>query len=384
MSESIRYAARTDVGRQRELNEDSVFVSPHVFVVADGLGGHKGGEVASALAIETISPLAELTPSESAGQLSAAIFSANRTILGRARSDAAVAGMGTTITAVVIDGPKAHLAHVGDSRAYLIRHGGIEQLTEDHTMVGRLVREGRLSPEEAERHPQRSMLTRALGSESSVRVDESQIPLLAGDRLLLCSDGLTNMLSDAEIGQHVRDGKDLQEICDALIDAANARGGIDNITAALIEMPNTLEGSDPAAIRSVGSSVDDARPQRRSGRRALVWSAIVLTLLLATAGGLRAWANSSWFVGDTGGEVAVFQGLPMDLPLVRLRRVIETTGITIGDLPDHLQREVRRGITATSREDARRIVTAQIAPNVGATAEPPEDATPPPTGSPSS
>lgn len=384
MSDTIRAAARTDVGRQRELNEDSVFIGGHVFVVADGLGGHKGGEVASAIAIDTIKPLADLTPSEAAAQINDAVQRANVAIFDRSRGDHTVTGMGTTVTAFVVDGAIGHLVHVGDSRAYLIRDGAIEQLSEDHSMVARMVREGRLTPEEAERHPQRSMLTRALGSERDVRLDDTDIPLAPGDRILLCSDGLTNMLSDAEIAATILDRIAPQEICDALIDQANERGGIDNITAALIELPASLVGAPLPTTRSIGGTNDAAAP--RSARRALTWIGIVLIFALAITGGLRLWANSSWFVGETSGEVAVFRGLPMQLPLIRLRQVVDTTGIPVADLPEYLQGTVRDGIRASSRDDAQHIVTTQIAPNVVSTADPnPEptaSASPSITGSP--
>lgn len=368
MSLTLRSASRTDVGRHREGNEDSCFAGGHLFIVADGLGGHKGGEVASALAVETVRSLADLEAARAAADLASVVRAANQAVLDRARSDADLSGMGTTMTAVVIAGSTARLVHVGDSRCYLIRDGVIQQLTQDHTMVARMVRDGRLTPQEAEQHPQRSMLTRAVGSEPQIDLDEADIALAPGDRLLLCSDGLTNMLTDGEIAALARDGDDLDAICDALVDAANAHGGVDNITVVLVDISGTPDDDEtPVATAlqddAVDDAVDDAATRGRAvPRRAIVWLALVLALTVGGAVGLRAWADTSWYVGHTGGDVAVFQGLPMDIPLLRLHRVVQQTEIALDDLPEYLQREIREGITADSLDDARRVIQLQILP----------------------
>ena len=231
--------AGTDVGRARSGNEDSYFCGRTVFAVADGLGGHQGGEVASAAAVE---PLAALDGREFAGAgeaaeaLAAAIREGNAAILERAAGDPGLWGMGTTMTAAALAGERhLQLAHVGDSRAYLLRDGSLEQLTTDHTVVGELVRRGRLTPEQAAIHPERSILTRAVGLDPRVPVDTPDpVELRDGDQVLLCSDGLTEAVDDDRIAELLSAGADGEAACRSLIDAANGAGGPDNITVVLL------------------------------------------------------------------------------------------------------------------------------------------------------
>ena len=231
--------AVTDVGRTRAGNEDSYFCGRTVFAVADGLGGHQGGEVASAAAVE---PLAALDgrefaePGEAAEALAAAIREGNAAILERAAGDPGLWGMGTTVTAAALAGERhLQLAHVGDSRAYLLRDGSLEQLTTDHTVVGELVRRGRLTPEQAAIHPERSILTRAVGLDPRVPVDTPDpVELRDGDQVLLCSDGLTEAVDDDRITELLSAGADGEAACRSLIDASNAAGGPDNITVVLL------------------------------------------------------------------------------------------------------------------------------------------------------
>jgi PPM family protein phosphatase len=231
--------AGTDVGRARSGNEDSYFCGRTVFAVADGLGGHQGGEVASAAAVE---PLAALDgrefadPAEAAEALTAAIREANSAILDRAAGDPGLWGMGTTVTAAGLAGERhLQLAHVGDSRAYLLRDGSLEQLTTDHTVVAELVRRGRLTPAQAAIHPERSILTRAVGLDPRIPVDTPEpVELRDGDQVLLCSDGLTEAVDDDQIAELLSSQDDGNAACQALIDAANAAGGPDNITVVLL------------------------------------------------------------------------------------------------------------------------------------------------------
>jgi PPM family protein phosphatase len=233
--------AGTDVGRARSGNEDSYFCGRTVFAVADGLGGHQGGEVASAAAVE---PLAALDgrefadPAEAAEALTAAIREANAAILDRAAGDPGLWGMGTTVTAAALAGERhLQLAHVGDSRAYLLRDGSLEQLSTDHTVVAELVRRGRLTPAQAAIHPERSILTRAVGLDPRIPVDTPDpLELQDGDQVLLCSDGLTEAVDDDQIAQLLSAGPDGNAACQALIDAANAAGGPDNITVVLLRV----------------------------------------------------------------------------------------------------------------------------------------------------
>jgi serine/threonine protein phosphatase PrpC len=231
--------AGTDVGRARSGNEDSYFCGRTVFAVADGLGGHQGGEVASAAAVE---PLAALDgrefagPGEAAEALAAAIREGNAAILDRAAGDPGLWGMGTTVTAAALAAERhLQLAHVGDSRAYLLRDGSLAQLTTDHTVVGELVRRGRLTPEQAAVHPERSILTRAVGLDPRVPVDTPDpLELHDGDQVLLCSDGLTEAVDDDRIAELLSAAADGDAACRSLIDAANAAGGPDNITVVLL------------------------------------------------------------------------------------------------------------------------------------------------------
>jgi protein phosphatase len=213
------HAELTDPGRQRSGNEDAYFVAPPLFAVADGMGGAQAGEVASRAVVEQLEQgLAE---------------AANERIHRLARADRARAGMGTTVTAALVEGDEVSVAHVGDSRAYRLRGGSLEGLTRDHSLVQALIDQGRLSEEEAASHPQRSIITRALGPEPGVEVETRTYPARSGDLFLLCSDGLTTMLGENEIATHLKSGEDLDAIGAALVEAANEAGGKDNITVVL-------------------------------------------------------------------------------------------------------------------------------------------------------
>jgi PPM family protein phosphatase len=242
----------TDQGQVREANEDGYVVDRRLqlFAVADGMGGHRAGEVASATALEALRAAVA-----SGTGLGDAITNANAAVFGKAGNDQELRGMGTTLTAVVPDGNGVLVGHVGDSRAYLLRDGELRQLTTDHSLVEELVREGRLTEEQAAVHPQRSIITRALGVEDNVEVDVYSVPLLPGDRLLLCSDGLTTMLRPNDIAALLRREADPTRAANLLVDAANAAGGEDNITTIVIDIED--DGADPfaPAPASVGSTV---------------------------------------------------------------------------------------------------------------------------------
>ena len=233
--------AGSDVGRTRSGNEDSYFCGRTVFAVADGLGGHQGGEVASALAVEPLAALdgrAPADPAEAAEALAEAVRQAHPASIDRATGDPELWGMGTTLTAAAVAGDHhLQLAHVGDSRAYLFRDGSLEQLTTDHTVVGELVRRGRLTPEQAAIHPERSILTRAVGLDPRVPVDTPDpLDLAPGDQVLLCSDGLTEVVPDVTLAQLLAADPDGEATCRSLIDAANSAGGPDNITVVLLRV----------------------------------------------------------------------------------------------------------------------------------------------------
>lgn len=249
---TLRVSGLSDVGKVREHNEDSfdVDLEEQVYVVADGMGGHRHGEVASRIAVEAISAafhgqreLGDLDadlPSHLA-RLKAAIESAQAAVQGAVEEDVALVGMGTTVVAMIIEEDSAGVAHVGDSRAYRFRDGALKQLTKDHTWVGEQVGAGLLSEEQAKVHPLRNVVTRALGGRGGVEVDVSEISLRPDDLYLLCSDGLTGMLSDQEIGEHLAGAESIEEASRNLIASANDGGGVDNTTVLIVE----ISAADP-------------------------------------------------------------------------------------------------------------------------------------------
>jgi len=383
----VSAGVRSDVGRVRRRNEDAYLVQDPVYAVADGMGGHRGGDVASTMSLEALE--AADIAGRGAPALTAAIRTANRAVLERGEADRELSGMGTTITAVLVQGDRAHLAHVGDSRAYLFRDGALRQLTEDHTMVQEMVRRGQLTPAQADNHPQRSIITRALGAEGDLDVDELAVDLRPGDRLLLCSDGLSGMVSDAAIAGALTEAADPQAACDRLVEMANEAGGDDNITAVVIEalradVVGAVEGdgADRAgAVEGDGAdragvdraeagpdgahhlepvvaaeASDDHRAPHR--RRRLVVALVVLALLLAGAyAGVRAYVGRQWYVGVSDGKVAVFNGVPVSFAGVHLSHVETPTDLPASQaeaLP--LWHGLSDGISARSKDDAIAIV----------------------------
>jgi len=228
----VTVGAATDVGHARERNEDSFLAMPPVYIVADGMGGHRGGNVASSLAMEVMSGLASGGDWQ---RLAEQVRQANHAILERSRGDRSLQGMGTTITATYMDGDEVHFAHVGDSRAYLLRGGTLSQITTDHTLVHEMVKRNQITEEEAEHHPQRSILTRALGVDDGVEVDEFPLQVQPGDRILLCSDGLHAMVDDDVIKQVLEQEPDPQRAAERLVELANEAGGLDNITVVVMD-----------------------------------------------------------------------------------------------------------------------------------------------------
>jgi serine/threonine protein phosphatase PrpC len=372
--------AATDIGRVREGNEDSFLVDDPLFVVADGMGGHRGGEVASSLALETLRTLFH----QGKGDLDEQVQEANRTIVERSLHDQSVAGMGTTLTAALAEGERLRLAHVGDSRAYLLRRDELTLLTEDHTLVHRMVTEGEISEEEAEAHPQRSVLTRALGVDLWVDIDDLVVEVEKGDRLLLCTDGLTAMISNEHIRQILTERPDPQAAADALVSAADEAGGIDNITVVVLDFAEEGEphrGSapaDPAAAAGrpavppsgpvrpppAASSIRlEARPSpsRHAGRRPLrkvaVWVVTVLGVIAIGLVGLRFYLDRQWYVGVANDRVAIYRGIPTQVAGFRFHHVVVETTIS-ADAAESLPmyRDLQQGITAANRRAAEAIV----------------------------
>jgi serine/threonine protein phosphatase PrpC len=364
---------QTDKGRVREGNEDGFVASDRIglFAVADGMGGHQGGEVASATALEALrSAVLDGMP------VREAIDRANEAVIERAAVDPNLRGMGTTMTAGTLAAGNTFLVgHVGDSRAYLFRDGELAQVTEDHSLVEELVREGELTPEQAEVHPQRSVITRALGIESSIEVDIYTLDLHEGDRVLLCSDGLTGMVRVDDIAGILRREPDPQRAANQLVEAANAAGGQDNITAVVVDAIE--DGQVPAAAASevdeLDGAVEDegdddqepppsaappARPRRGvMGRvaRVLVWVVPIVVVLALAFGAVGWYARRTYFVDITAGQVTVFKGVPGGL-LGWDPTLEDRTGIRASELTPAERSDLDSGKRFSSRSSAERYV----------------------------
>jgi protein phosphatase len=346
----------TDIGKVREGNEDFYLVEPPLYAVADGMGGARGGEVASHLALDTVEDLFR----EGKGTLADQVRQANRAVHERSIEDASVSGMGTTLTAVQTEGPEVRLVHVGDSRAYLLRAGALRQLTKDHTLVARMVKAGEISQAEADVHPHRNVLTRVLGTEANVKVDEDTVPLLDGDRVVLCSDGLTSMVAEDQIQAILESEPDPHRASDRLIKAANRAGGVDNITVLILD----AHGEDD------DDEVRAASGDPRWGR----WIAGALAVIVLVVGAFfafRAYVDRQWYVGVADDHVAVYRGLPAHPLGLSLSSVETTTDIPAQDAEAlQLYQSLPDGIAAESRDDAFAIVE-QIRKDVEAAAPKP-------------
>jgi PPM family protein phosphatase len=384
MLRAADFVQRTDIGRQRRGNEDSSFARPPVFVVADGMGGAQAGEVASKIAVEAFEQrLPESgTPEE---RLAGCVQEANRQIYERSRAEHERAGMGTTLTAAYLDDAQVAIAHVGDSRAYLFREGVLTRLTQDHSLVDELLRRGKLTEEQAAEHPQRSIITRALGPEPTVEVDTWTYPVRADDVVLLCSDGLTSMISEERIAEILGADDHLEQAAAQLIEEANAAGGRDNITVVLFRLeevgadavieqptmvgaqeprttppqtrtsaraPTTPMASPPASPGGTGAPTPSAarvplartqgRPvparehkRRRRFIKPLAAALAVLIVLVLIGGGGYLASRQLYFIGTNNqGIVTVFRGFPYELPAgIHLYETYYVSGVPAADVP---------------------------------------------------
>jgi protein phosphatase len=378
-----RSAAATDTGRRRRRNEDAYVCDPPLFAIADGMGGAQAGEIASHLAASSVQH-AERDASSDEQDVAQLIRDANRSVYERARADESTSGMGTTMTVALVDGDIVRIGHVGDSRAYLVRDHSLEQLTEDHSLVGELIRSGRLSPEEAEAHPHRSVITRVLGTDPEVDVDSFSVGTKPGDLFMLCSDGLTSMVDDARILELLEQHRgDVHGAAKALVDEANGNGGEDNITVVLfqiaslddtIELPGTVVSGEPAAeppdedtlggldpVPVVQPAVaGQAAAAASSTRRRFSWRVVVpvaLVLLVVVVGGAVYALSRANFVGvDKNGYVAVYQGVPWNLPFgIHLYREVFTSRLLAAELSQS-GRSKLFDHTLRSRGDAERVI----------------------------
>ena len=258
------YAVASDTGRRRRRNEDNYVVAPPLFGVADGMGGAQAGEVASRLAASALES-GDSDGLDGLERIDALIQEANRRIYDRASTDPSASGMGTTITVALVEGMTVAIGHVGDSRAYLVRDERMEQLTDDHSLVNELQKSGKLSAEEAQAHPQRSVITRAVGTDPDVDVDGFTIEAEGGDIFLICSDGLTDMVEDEEILEHVHQNRDdLDKAVQALVAAANRGGGEDNITAVAFRVVSEAGVSAEDTVAMPAITADETEPDEQT------------------------------------------------------------------------------------------------------------------------
>jgi serine/threonine protein phosphatase PrpC len=352
-----RHSEKTDTGRQRRANEDSLYARSPLFIVADGMGGAKAGEVASQTAIRAFDQgLPEGPPEET---LPAMIRMANRVIHRQSFEDPDLAGMGTTMTAALVESDRERvvIGHVGDSRAYRIRDGIIQRLTRDHSLVEEMRRRGQITQAEAEEHPQRSIITRALGPEADVDVDVQAVPAEPGDLFLLCSDGLTSMLEDETVKEIIVGADSLEDAVTGLVYEANLAGGRDNITVLLFQVEDPeapLPSKGPPAGRQRRAGRKAGEPKRRSTGRRVALTGFIAVLLISLVG-VGGWFASRqvWFVStDTSGRVALYRGVPYELPFgLSAYELRYSTPIRTGELPPD-RREVVADQKLRSREDA--------------------------------
>ncbi|MFC5381221.1 PP2C family protein-serine/threonine phosphatase [Aquipuribacter nitratireducens] len=390
MSIALRYAARSDIGLGRySNNQDSGYAGPHLLAVADGMGGHAGGDVASSLAVGELAALdgEALSSGEAQSRLAGVLRRTNEALQRRTSDDPELAGMGTTVTALLRTGSRLILAHIGDSRAYLLRDGELVQVTVDHTYVQSLVDAGRITAEEAENHPQRNVVMRVLTGEHGDEPDLSVREGRPGDRWLLCSDGLSGFVSHETLHDTLAAGDDPATTADNLLRLALRGGGQDNITVVVADVVD-LDDPPSTAPQVVGAAAKRTRgaaaagpgdtPAQRAaaltrdagddeddddgphGRRWVFW--VVVAVLVAGLGGTVwgawAWSQQQYFVGVAEGDdgddvVAVYRGLPQDLGPISLSSVVETTDIAVDQLPSYQQEPVSEGITARGLDDAR-------------------------------
>ncbi|GII56167.1 serine/threonine protein phosphatase [Planotetraspora thailandica] len=392
MTIALRYAARSDVGLLREGNEDSAYASGRLLAVADGMGGHAHGEVASSVAIAAMSSLdKDAFGGDLLSEIEAAVRDANHQLHAMVARDPSLKGMGTTLTAMLWNGPRFALIHVGDSRAYLLRNGELYQITHDHTLVQSLVDDGRITQEEAANHPQRSILLRALDGSGEVDPDLQDREAQVGDRYLLCSDGLSAVVSAETLHHTLSTVEDPEEVVRQLIDLANRGGGPDNITCVLADVIEVDDAQVPVSAAAVVGAAGSGRgrsappdtpagratvvtaPQpvivddhlddeplpeaRASGRRKrrtwpLVTSLIVVAAAVLGGGGYFGykWTQDQFYIGVHGGELVVFRGVDAQLGPLSLNEVAYTDHVKLSSLPAVQQDQINSGIPVNTLE----------------------------------
>lgn len=415
----LRYAARSDVGLVRSGNEDSGFAGGHLLVVADGMGGHAAGELASSTAIATFAELDQTPPGEDAlTALANAVDNAYEELSHVIAESPDFVGMGTTVTALSWEGDRVAIAHVGDSRAYLLRDGQLSQLTKDHTFVQTLVDAGRITREEATTHPKRNLLIKALDGVHPVEPDLSIREVRAGDRFLLCSDGLCGVVMEPEL-KELLSHADPTGAVTGLVERALERGAPDNVTCVVADLVSEdADAADPSAYpmpvvvgaaaeprnrsrlpaivfpadsqldpdspaQSSGDSDEPTPAPRRTRRsRRLRWivsglSAVAVILIGLV--GVWAWIHNQYYVGSVDGHVGVYQGIPDGFGPHGFSQAIQTSETTVAQLPQYSQERVKETIPATSLENAQSIVATleaqaaqcQVRPRIPGCPQPP-------------
>lgn len=386
MSLHLRYAAVSDRGVVRQGNQDSLYAGPHFIAVADGMGGMAAGDLASAIVINTIARLDEPPPDDSvADELADTIAEANRAIRRAVAEDPQKEGMGTTLTAMWFDGEWFNMVHIGDSRAYRMRDGGFEQITVDDTYVQMLVDEGRITAEEAERHPQRSLLLRALGA-SEVEPAFQTLKGVPGDRILLCSDGLTGPVSDADIALTLQSAAEPIEAVESLVSQALEAGAPDNVTVLIADVVEDDPGEQPAIVGGAAADArlaesdtavlptvrrgrkdeDDASEDGESdsaeeepgdgrGRAGRVWRTVLGAVVIAAivvAGGLW-WLRAQYFIGvSEAGNISVFRGVPVEVAGVQAAWLEVESERPAADAVEEVRTELDAGIETDGLDDA--------------------------------
>lgn len=340
-NEFISWGARSDVGLVRGHNEDSFLLRTPLFVVSDGMGGHAAGEVASSIAVETVGERAPGTADDVL--LGAAVEAANMAVIEAAEQGIGKPGMGCTVTSILIEKNKMAVAHVGDSRAYVLRQGTLVRVTHDHSYVEELVDSGQITADEARTHPSRSIITRALGSDPDMYADHFSLEVNDGDRVILCSDGLSSMISDAEIEALAVSSASPQQAADNLVAAALTAGGADNVTVVVVDVLN--DGIADAA-------------RRRLFHRAAILSGVIVALLALSLLFAVALVRSEWYLGVNGTTVGLYRGIKGEFLGVPTSELVGTSSVELSDLPTSVQDQLAQGIRVDSEEAGREVISS--------------------------